>query len=1521
MTLVHLSGKIARYTLITVSAFFLLSLLLVFLISLPPIQSRAVVWAKGLLEKEFETEILLESVDFDLPAKAVLNEVTIYDQQNLEMISVEKLRIDLLTFSLWRFLFQRESVQQLKLGQIELIRPDVHLYQSDIDSKLNLQFLLGEKKKKKKNPLKLELSLPNVIIKEGKFTFAKQNSPEGFCEYEKRINFQNLRLDDLNAELAFMLLGNGRTELLVRSLGVKEEISGFHLKHLGVKLSADTLRDSGTQSPQPYVSFENLSIEAQGTRLKGELFFSNETLGLLVDTTLDENFSLRLEQGSLVDIQSINYFIPTELPMQGVVQAEGTLSGTFDEIRSRELKLGYETNTRLRTSVHLNHMKSAKDLVMRFYFQESQVDIAEVQAFLPKVTFPDPLKNMGPMGISGLFQGHYFDFITDAEITSSAGSLTTNLHMVLPPYANLLSYEADIITQNLNLDQLGLTGTPISNRLNFDGRIIGKGTNLSELTALFRANLSNSNFKGYKIDSLVTNLQVADRKLLGKVDMADKEGQLDLDLNLDLNDTLPTYKATGTIDQIDIQHYKLYNEPLLVSSVVDIDLSGDSLDNISGTALLENTRLERTDGDSTPYVIPQFNLTADNSLHQKDIQLSSSLFNFALTGNFTFAEASRFTNELIKETELYLTNNDSLTAAYYQRKRDSTTLPENVQFNFLAQAQDSINEVFRYLRAPVHLAPGSSVIGEMRFSEIEDAKIGIKLDSAAYKGLRLKDLEATLDLIKEAQTEYTLVLGSVRTHHLYPTPNLLLENVNAGLDLTEDVLEFDVIADQRDSTNQFRLAGNATFESGGKIPTQLDANSSFMKLEDYLWHVNPDHLVTFQDGNIKVDHLKLLLGEQFVEADGMLSKSQEDELTITLSEIDLNLVNELFVPPFDLGGTVDLDLVLNQVLAEPLVQATGRAKNFSVDAYEYGNILMNSSWDQVNDRLLIDARMMRADLPRLHLKGYYQLKSDQPLHFNLNTDNPFPLSYISPFVKGQLYGINGSVSLDSLSLTGNFNDLIVNGRGKLQDARFGIDYFKTSYTFNGDIEFEKNRISIERMTLYDELAGKSPKKGAGHQADFYGTIYHEGFRKFEFDLQMDQVQNFLIMNTRKKDNELFYGKIFLENGLASITGDLEKLDIRAFMVSGKGSHLRIPLSDEESLERPDFIIFKEELADTVRKVNTGLQGFELNLTVQATSDAQVDLIFDEKTGDIIQGRGEGTITAIINEQGEFSMFGQYEITSGDYLFTAQNVVNKKFNVKQGGKITWTGDPYQAQVKLKAVYPLQANIEDLLGLEEPVRAPVNVLMEMEGSLLQPEINLEIEVKSLENQSAIMIANALESIENDEQELNKQVFSLMVFNRFAPTNTATAGGNENFAGSGVTTSISELLSNQLNYLLSQIITDKVNVDFATSNFQDVNLLVSAKLFNDRVTIERDGTLVAANSNFSLGNISVIIKLLPPPGQEEGQVLNRSELVLEVFTRENLNFTGGTAYSNQAGFGVFYKKDFNSLREMFKRREPKK
>ena len=86
-------------------------------------------------------------------------------------------------------------------------------------------------------------------------------------------------------------------------------------------------------------------------------------------------------------------------------------------------------------------------------------------------------------------------------------------------------------------------------------------------------------------------------------------------------------------------------------------------------------------------------------------------------------------------------------------------------------------------------------------------------------------------------------------------------------------------------------------------------------------------------------------------------------------------------------------------------------------------------------------------------------------------------------------------------------------------------------------------------------------------------------------------------------------------------------------------------------------------------------------------------------------------------------------------------------------LTWNGDPYSAQMDIDAIYPVSADIKDILQSSQSQRVPVNVLMHLDGELMSPEIALSIELPSVNSSLGSDLTSYLRTIQYDEQELNK------------------------------------------------------------------------------------------------------------------------------------------------------------------------
>ena len=141
------------------------------------------------------------------------------------------------------------------------------------------------------------------------------------------------------------------------------------------------------------------------------------------------------------------------------------------------------------------------------------------------------------------------------------------------------------------------------------------------------------------------------------------------------------------------------------------------------------------------------------------------------------------------------------------------------------------------------------------------------------------------------------------------------------------------------------------------------------------------------------------------------------------------------------------------------------------------------------------------------------------------------------------------------------------------------------------------------------------------------------------------------------------------------------------MQTEKGTNLTLPLYGSEDVVLQDFISF-EGNENQEGNYEVSLEGITMNLGIDLTEDAQFQLVFDEIVGDAMIGNGKGHLDMVIDQFNDFSMFGQFNVSQGSYLFTLKDFINKKIQASIRGSISWYGDPHNAELDLITYYPLK-----------------------------------------------------------------------------------------------------------------------------------------------------------------------------------------------------------------------------------------
>jgi hypothetical protein len=341
------------------------------------------------------------------------------------------------------------------------------------------------------------------------------------------------------------------------------------------------------------------------------------------------------------------------------------------------------------------------------------------------------------------------------------------------------------------------------------------------------------------------------------------------------------------------------------------------------------------------------------------------------------------------------------------------------------------------------------------------------------------------------------------------------------------------------------------------------------------------------------------------------------------------------------------------------------------------------------------------------------------------------------------------------------------------------------------------------------------------------------------------------------------------------------------------------------------------------------QGITVDFDIEVTPNAYCELIFDIKTGDIIRGRGRGNLNLTLDTDGEFHMFGPLEITDGAYNFTVPGFINKEFTVSPGSRITWFGDPYDGRIDLKAVYLQRADFTPLInenetdeGGELSTKVGINVILNLSEGMLSPLIDFDLQIADKIDETSKRLSK-ISQIENNEQELKRQVISLLFFKRFSPPSSFTLGG-----GGNVGNSVSEFFSNQVSYLVSQLDENlEVEVDLAALDkdaFNTFQLRLAYTFLDGRLKVTRGGDFTnEQNSNDNkllddiVGDWSVEYSLTRD-GRLRAKVFRATNQQISSTTQGDQSFETGVSLRFVHSFNEFSDLITNSRKEALKQKE---
>ncbi|MCY1722170.1 translocation/assembly module TamB domain-containing protein [Prolixibacteraceae bacterium Z1-6] len=1276
------------------------------------------------------------------------------------------------------------------------------------------------------------------------------------------------------------------------------EVSEFHsmADSLSFQLNQLSLNDGGNiilQDASALVHLRGGKVNINEFNMKtahSEIENSDLQLQFFVQSdSMKTPFDIDFRIGkSKINFREIGELVPLFKGMDQEIELSGLIYGNQNDLKGKNLYLTTGMETQAILDFYINDLTHPKDMYLFLDLKSSETSFSDLSNIrLPNtlkyryLQFPESFYTAGLLKFRGNFSGFLSDFVTFGTLESQMGKLTTDI-MVMPEKEGTIYYRGNIATTNFQLGQL-FQNSNLGN-LTFSGSADGKYIEKTEaISGVFKGDIKeiylyDYNYKDIKFDGILAN-----KMFDGLLSINDPNLQFSFLGELDLNKELPHFDYTLDLKKALPNKLKLgRNFPNAeVAFKMNANFEGDQIDNINGAIRIQEGIYKNRNGavDLGGMMLKTITQEQGNSL-----LFGSDFFDVSVSGKYNFRS---ILNSFEKIIHHYV-------SAYPYEKEENSEL-NNFEYQLNVKDINELSKIF---------IPGMEFETPfLLYGEIDSPNNNFQL-TGSIPGLKWRNLWARNIFIgnKGIEDQYS---SKFRIGELFSKNGLRLYNFSIDSKINDNILNNVISWSNFDElTYSGTLRTQTQFfntDTTNQRHIEIKGLPSQIYIADTLWSIAP-YVALLDSSSLEVKNFNMSHGNQEITAKGKITEGKTDQLDINIKNINLGYLNEYFNRDFMLEGMANGSFSISKDLDSPVILSDLEIDELHYKNQYLGNISLNSRWNNSQSSIDSELNITRNDRTSLRALGYYK-PSTKELNFNAEVDS-LSLMILDVFMKKNFSNIKGTGS-GKARISGTLDKIAIDGAVMAKEAGLTVNVTQIPYSFTDSIYFKDNTIRFDNIVIYDDR---------NNPGIFDGTIEHKNFSDMIFDLHFSS-RKIRALNTTSIDNAQFYG-VAIANGRFDITGPITATKLSGSATTLNGTDLSISMESESDIEKYDFIEFvapakSEEdnfFEDVVKK-----QGgkYNLSLTVEATPEAKVQIIYNSQIGDIIKAQGEGILLFEMDDEYNMSLSGNYNPTKGDYLFTLQNVINKRFTIEQGGSIIWSGDPYNAIIDLKAIYKLKTSLYDLLMdydyVSQSQRIQVECIIELEDELANPTIGFDINFPSADER----IKDDLRQFFNTDEEMNKQILSLIVLGKFY-TPDYMRGTYDAQNANAIGTTASEVFSNQLSNWLSQISSKwDVGLNYRPGNQvtdDEIEVALSTQIFNDRVSLNgnigNNTNEYTNNSSQIVGDFEMSVKLVPS-----------GKIQFKAYNRSNNNLIYETAPYTQ-GIGLSFKEEYNSFEELFQK-----
>ncbi|MEZ5014790.1 MAG: translocation/assembly module TamB domain-containing protein [Chitinophagales bacterium] len=1316
-----------------------------------------------------------------------------------------------------------------------------------------------------------DLEASALVLDDCRFQYVNENSEK----YAKGIDFNHLDLSHIQMEMTDIVYAGDTIQARIEQIGLQER-SGFLL---------DTLMADVLFSPYE-ITLQDMVLATGNSHIRDGFSMTFSTLNDFDRFTSSVRMNGHFVHSS-ISSEDIAYFAPVLDDYNAQLQLDAHIYGSIDNLKGRDFVATLNDAVGIQGELNLRGLPNIDETFLDLDFDPLFVRTYQLENIIGYGKLPEEIRTMGTIDYTGKMTGFLYDIVSYGNLKTDIGAANTDVHFTYDAIHKGSQFEGSLNTSAFNVGKL-IGQEQMVGKVSMEANINGSLNKGNEADVHLDANVQSLALNGYTYTGMQINGAFKNNYFSGDINIDDPNIVMQFAGVVDFTDTIPVYNFTSKISRANLQQLNLYEQPVVFSATASMDASGKTIDDMRGEAHFGDLYFIR---GRNIYILDTLSMFAGVDSGKNYITGQSNLLDFSFKGNYTLTKLPAAVNELIR----YYTNGIS----------DTTLAPQQAEFSINIKNADRLMAIFY---EDIHTIRNAVITGDFNTAQ-HTFNSRSRMDAFAYKGYKLDTI------LLETQTEGDMLQFFTRVRHTESNGKELIPITTAEGSFAHNTLQYNLKVGKDIDPNRLNLNGEIAF---------MDSLMAFNILPSEIyyrnekWNILPNNSLQIDGKNIIANNFTLTSGEKLISLNTVPDEKYQTVLKLDIQHFPIDEIADKYILPGEgLKGVLDAHVNIGDLTGDFSFLGGGTISDLYLQDQKIGDLSVNAFLVRPSNKMSFKAYV--AGVHGFTAQGIYTLaNAETEDSIDLQVDfKDLNVVVAQPFLSGILSDLDGDIN-GGIHIAGAAQHPLMEGNVKVTNGSAVLDYMGTKYYFPELIaEIAPNKITIPETSIQDKLHNNGTLEGEVAYSNFSGW----NFRNFHFTSD-----HILLMQTTAQQNPDFNGYA-IGSADVNITGTLDDINIKIEATPHDSTVVNLPTYGSGNVKKHDFIRFVDRSNPNVDKEDNSLNLSVVNvdLLLNATPNAEIKILINSEGTEYLSGKGFGTLNIKASSLGKVEMTGDYTISEGTYDFSFQGLFQRPFTVEPGGTITFNGDPYKADLDLTAVYTakkVKTSTVLASGVGEDV--DVNVLINIGGKLEAPEISFDLDIpKTTAGASNTELQRWLQQVKADQNELNKQVFGLLITTSFLPQDLTAF----NAVGTTANSTLNDFVSAQLTTYFQNVLNDflkDTEIDVGYDNIQSgsynytndqgyqFDVILKREIANNLIV--KVGTTyydyASANADGSTNNLA---------GDFEVEYLITEDGRIRVKAFRTSEYDAIVAKNDvKTGVGLYYTKDFDKIGDIFKKKE---